>query len=346
MNPNKPAEVRRVLNGAAKFQKASLNNYELLQNLMHTLLRFREHKFAVSANIEGLFLQVGVLEQDQPSVRFLWRNDPNEVIVVYQYVRHIFGAKDSPTCANYALQRTAADNAVCFDDAARAVTFKFYMDDYLDSLPTPELALKRSKDLVELLAKGGFKLTMFACNFPALTAELNESELPLDTEQTKSISDILGTSSHVLGLKWDHSSDCLVVSRGINKDVPSTLTQRAVLSLVAVFDPIGLVAPFTVRARLLLKDIWRVSGQQWDDQLSIDKSQKLTEWITELPRLSEMTIPRSYFSVDVDRIELHVFWDSSQDVFSAVAFLRGSRVWLPTKIRFCRLSSRKPVYLS
>ena len=152
------------------------------------------------------------------------------------------------------------------------------MDDYLDSLPTSELALRRSKDLVELLDKGGFKLTKFASNFPALTAELNVSELPLDTEQTKAISDTLGASSHVLGLKWDHSSDSLVVSRGINKDVPSALTQRAVLRLVAaVFDPIGLVAPFTVRARLMLKDIWRVSGQQWDDQLPTDIAQRISE---------------------------------------------------------------------
>ena len=96
------------------------------------------------------------------------------------------------------------------------------------------------------------------------------------------------------------------------------------LSFVAdVFDPIGLVAPFMVRARLLLKDIWRVSGQQWDDQLPTDIAQRISEWILELPRLSEMAIPRSYFPVDVDQIELHVFGDSSQEVFSAVAFLRG-----------------------
>ena len=154
------------------------------------------------------------------------------------------------------------------------------MDDFLNSFPTPELALKRSKALVKLLAKGGFKLTKFASNFPAFTAELNASELPLDTEQTRSISETLGTSSHVLGRKWDHSSDSLVVSRGINKDVPSTLTQRAVLSLVAaVFYPNGLVAPITVRARLLMKAIWRVCVKQWEEQLSTDTAQKFTEWI-------------------------------------------------------------------
>ena len=91
--------------------------------------------------------------------------------------------------------------------------------------------------------------------------------------------------------------------------------------VAAVFDTIGFVAPFTVTARLLLQDFWRVPGQQWDDQLSTDTAQKITEWINELPRLSEMTIPDSCFPVDVDQIELHVFADSSQEVFSAVGFL-------------------------
>ena len=63
-------------------------------------------------------------------------------------------------------------------------------------------------------------------------------------------------ASHVLGLKWDHNNDTLVVSRGTSSTVTKSLTQRLVLSQVSkVFDSISLVAPFTVGARLLLKDV-------------------------------------------------------------------------------------------
>ena len=108
VNPNKPGKVRRTLNGAAKFHGASLNKSlltgpDLLQNLINVLLRFT-HPSAVSADIEGMFLQVGLFPCDQPSLRFLWREDPTSNVVVHQYTRHIFGAKDSPTCANYAFQ--------------------------------------------------------------------------------------------------------------------------------------------------------------------------------------------------------------------------------------------------
>ena len=84
------AKVRRVLIGASKFQGHSLNNGfltgpDMLQSLIHILLRFRQHKYAVSADIEGLFRQIWVIQKDQLSPRFLWREDPASQIAVYQF---------------------------------------------------------------------------------------------------------------------------------------------------------------------------------------------------------------------------------------------------------------------
>ena len=175
VHPHKPGKVRRVLNGAAKFQGQSLNNAlltgpDLLQSLIHILFRSRQYPHAVSADIEGMFLQVGVNPEDRPSLRFLWREDPAFEIAVYQYIRHIFGSKDSPTCANYALRQTATDNKATFPEAARSVLSNFYMDDYLESSSTVEEATRKAKDLVTLLSLGGFKLTKFVSNVPSIPA--------------------------------------------------------------------------------------------------------------------------------------------------------------------------------
>ena len=125
------------------------------------------------------------------------------------------------------------------------------MDDYLDSVESPERALKRSKELVPLLHLGGFTLTKFVSNAPNL-ADRNDGS-PQSTEPRVNASS-KEDSSHVLGLKWDHNNDTLVVSRSTSSKLNKSLTQRLVLSLVSkVFDPIGLVAPFTVGARLLPK---------------------------------------------------------------------------------------------
>ena len=330
VHPHKPGKVRRVLNGAAKFHGHSLNSAlltgpDLLQNLIHVLLRFRQHPYAVSADIEGMFLQVGVIPADQPSLRFLWREDPTTEVAVFQYARHIFGSKDSPTCANYALKRTATDNQSEFPEAAASVCNNFYMDDYLESSQTVQQATQKAEDLVKLLARGGFKLTKFVTNVPSILSRLQpNTELPQGEIKVLPTAE---DSSHVLGLKWNHRADTLVVSRGTSPDLNKTITQRVVLSLVsAVYDPIGLVAPYTVKARLLLKDIWRLSGQQWDDDLPEDIVTKFLDWSRELPGLSEIVIPRSYFKQTVEKLELHLFGDSSQDVFSAVAFLRGKLV--------------------
>ena len=146
------------------------------------------------------------------------------------------------------------------------------MDDYLDSVESPKKAINRSKELVHLFHLGGFKLTKFESNVPNLADRIDGS--PQSTEP-KVIVSCQEDSSHVLGLKWDHTIDTLVVSRGTSCTITKSLTQRLVLSLVSkVFDPIGLVAPFTVGARLLLKDIWRVTGQQWDDELPQDMVQR------------------------------------------------------------------------
>ena len=214
-------------------------------------MRFRQHPYAVSADTEEMFLQVGVIPEDRPSLRFLWREDPATDEAVYQYVRHIFGSKDSPTCANYALQQTARDNKTQFREAANSVETHFHMEDYLESSPTVNEATKKAQDLVEMLAKGSFKLT----NVPSLVNNVDPNS-QLSTETTEKVLATDEETSHVLGLKWNHSRDTLVVSRGTTPDLNQPITQRVVLSLVsAVYDPIGLVAPYTVTARLLLKDI-------------------------------------------------------------------------------------------
>ena len=227
---------------------------------------------------------------------------------------HIFGAKDSPTCANYALQRTARDNVNQYPEATKAVLENFYMDDYLDSVESPERALKRSKELVHLLHPGGFELTKFVSNVLNLADRIDGST---QSTEPKVIASSQEDSSPLLGLKWDHINDTLVVSRGTSSTVTKSLTQRLVLSLVSkVFDPIGLVEPFTVGTRLLLKDIWRVSGQHWGEKLKKDTVERFLEWSVEPPKLAKITIPRIYFSGNFE-------YDSSKEIFSAVAFLRA-----------------------
>ena len=79
---HKPGKVQHVLNGAANSHGSSLNDALLnrvnfIQKLIHVLIRFRQNQYTVSADIEGMFLQVGVIPQDQPSHCFFVVDGPS-----------------------------------------------------------------------------------------------------------------------------------------------------------------------------------------------------------------------------------------------------------------------------
>ena len=172
-----------------------------------------------------------------------------------------------------------------------------------------------------MLTKGGFTLTKFVSIVRGVLSTLNRMENPATGNVKALVAE--DDSSNVLGLEWNYRFDTLDISRGTTPDRISTLTLRVLLSLVsAVYDPIGLVAPYTGKARLLLKDNWRLSGQQWDDNLPDHIVDKFVAWIEELTKLNEVTILRSYFVKQAEKIEIHVFGNNSHDVFLSVVFLR------------------------
>ena len=76
-NPNKPGKVRVVFDCAAKFRGYSLNDKllhgpDLVNSLTGVLMRFRQENIAVMGDIESIFHQVNVSEEDTESLRFLW----------------------------------------------------------------------------------------------------------------------------------------------------------------------------------------------------------------------------------------------------------------------------------
>ena len=132
-NPNKPGKVLRVSNAAPTFKGNSLNSNLLtgpnsLNNLVGLLFRFIENPVAIRADIETMFIQVGIIETDQPSMRFLWPTERS--IKQFHYTRLILGARCSPTTAIVVLQKTASDfspNQAVKD----LVNNSFYMKDFV-----------------------------------------------------------------------------------------------------------------------------------------------------------------------------------------------------------------------
>ena len=128
------------MDAAAKHDGVSLNDKlhtgpDLLNSLVGVLLRFREQRVGLADDIEPMFHQVQIIE-DQPAL--MWRNlELERPADVYQIVVMLFRAASSPRMTNYVLRKTALDNRqdVAFSlDTIKSVEKNFYMDDFLKSV--------------------------------------------------------------------------------------------------------------------------------------------------------------------------------------------------------------------
>ena len=126
-------KFRVVHDCAARFGGISLNDCllsgpDMTNSLIGVLLRFRLGKFAFTADIKSMFLQVYVDPKDRDALRFLWWPDNDLTLppADYQMLVHLFGAKSSPACANYALKKVADDNATnASNEALKTVRKEF-----------------------------------------------------------------------------------------------------------------------------------------------------------------------------------------------------------------------------
>ena len=113
-----------------------------LNDLVGIILRSREKPIFITADIGDFFMQVGVRKEARKFLQFSWNDDFIKPPKEFDYQRHIFGARDSPAGAIYALQQAARDNAENYPDILETVTIDFYMDDFVKSVGSTEEALQ------------------------------------------------------------------------------------------------------------------------------------------------------------------------------------------------------------
>lgn len=315
-------KVRMVFDAAARNNGKSLNDAirsgpKLQRELTDVLTRFRRAPVALSGDISEMFLQVGLHEEDRRYHRFLWRDldstkDPDH----YEFQRLLFGNRASPFCSQHVLHTHAKVHATDYPQAAETVDNSMYVDDVLDSCETVDEALHLRRELSDMLTKCSFKLRKWSSNDPAVIndvpAEDRLQRLEIQEEESPKIK--------TLGILWEAENDVFTF-RVKPPDVNMKPTKRNVLSAIStLFDPLQFLSPFTVRAKVLMQEIW-IAGVGWDDVLPDNLIAKWRKWISELPELSNVTIPRCLRQPSPSQTCLHVFSDASKEAYASVAYL-------------------------
>ena len=105
----KTEKLRVDFDCASKYQGKSLNDRclpgpDLLNRLLHILLSFRQHRYAIQADVEAMYNQVRIPYEDKDALRYLWYEGQD--LKHYRMKSHLFGGVQCASNSTYALQNT------------------------------------------------------------------------------------------------------------------------------------------------------------------------------------------------------------------------------------------------
>ncbi|KAL0199202.1 hypothetical protein M9458_007742, partial [Cirrhinus mrigala] len=292
--------------------------------LLGVLLRFRQYAVAISGDIRAMFHQIRLLPEDQPLLRFLWRDmERDRVPDIYEWRVLPFGTTCSPCCATYALQRHVRDKADGNEEVAESVQQSFYVDNCLQSLQSQHQAKKLIDKMRALLTSGGFDIRQWASNVPNVIAHLPVEAKSESCELWLSASKSDPQES-TLGLMWHCSQDTFGYKHRPVSTNGDTSMRTVYRILASQYDPLGYIIPFTTRAKILVKTLWK-KVESWDEPLPADLLSEWQAWEEELPNLQQITLARCYTPACNNTsatIDMHVFCDASEKAYGSVAYLR------------------------
>ncbi|XP_028407170.1 uncharacterized protein LOC114529555 [Dendronephthya gigantea] len=323
-------KCRAVFDASAKgLEGVSLNDCllpgpALQPDLVSLLIRFRCHRIGMMADVRKMFLQIKIASEDQNAHCFLWRDmDPNSEIKTYCMTRLPFGDVSSPYEAIATMHHHADQCKVVYPEAARVIKEDTYVDDCLTGCETETMGRKLYSDLVEIMKIGGFDLLKWATNSKSLL-----SYIPADQRASSWLVCLDNESDPLkaLGLSWDTVDDVFLFHQGDKLlQTPDPETKRSVIGISSkLFDPLGFLSPFTIRAKILYQKLW-IRGASWDDSLDEEIKNEWQKWKEELEHLNLIRISRSFLidlGLEIVSVQLHGFSDASPSAYGAVIYLR------------------------
>lgn len=272
----------------------------------------------------------------------------------------LFGANCSPFIAQHIKNKNATRFKDELPEATDAILKSHYMDDYIESLDNIETARKMIKSVSYIHHQGGFEIRNWISNKQEVLTNMPQETLSDKAIKIKSACDEL--PERTLGLLWYPASDSFGFDLSL-KRVPTDIlklqrkpTKRELLRIfMSIFDVFGFLAPFTVKAKIMLQNTWKCNIN-WDDEISDNENKTFQDWILELNLLQHLRVPRYHFANPKAReqdnassnsdcqnettLELHVFCDASPAAYAAVAYYRQILAHTQMHISFIACKSR------
>ncbi|KAL7724628.1 hypothetical protein ACLKA6_013862 [Drosophila palustris] len=251
------------------------------RELILSLLRFRLNRYALTADIRKMYRQVSISDDDRRFQLIVWRENPSDELKIYRLNTVTYGTASAPFLAIRCLQELGLRHKDTHVLGSEVICNDFYVDDMLTGADNLDTLKAICAQVSEILNSGGFQLAKWFSNHPNLIEEGgNEKLLSFnDTDSTKT-----------LGMRWTPSSDTF---RYYLDDCFTELspTKRNILSVAArMFDPLGLLSPISIRAKILLQELWRMQ-LPWDDTMPMEMHSRWEKFKENLLELHKIAIP-------------------------------------------------------
>lgn len=287
---------------------ALLGGPTIQDNIFSLLLRFRIHKYVLTGDIEKMYLQIRIQQQDQKFLRILWRDDDGE-IGIYQFNRLIFGLKPASYIATRCIQQLAEEEESRFPGASQTLKRDLYVDDLLTGADSIAEVIKLQEETTQLLREGGFNLRQCASNAKEVLRAIPDRCVNLQLQ--KSDDTILKT----LGVHWDSGSDRITYT--VRPVARARITKRHIFSEVAkIYDPLGLLNPVIVIAKLIIQELW-TAKVDWDESLPTALYTRWEAFVAGLNQLNNVSFDRRVIQSQNAHVELHGFCDASERAYGA-----------------------------
>lgn len=288
----------------------------LVNDLCSILLRFRIHKFGLSTDIEKAFLHVKLDDSDRDFTRFLWvsnPDDPESDLDVYRFRVVLFGSVSSPFMLNATLRlHLSSQNS----EVAKDIQQNLYVDNIISGGTTEHSVTQYFKEARAIMSKANFNLRSWASNSQYLQTVAHKEKVVDENEVV-----------NLLGLHWNTTKDYLgFIPKKFDLTSNSIVTKRKILQDSSkIFDPLGFLSPITIRAKLLIQELWQ-KNMDWDEPLDQPTTNNWNSIANDLQIAAKATIPRCYFdhnnSNNIHFPQLHVFADASTKAYGAVVYIQ------------------------
>ncbi|KAL0871503.1 hypothetical protein ABMA27_005221 [Loxostege sticticalis] len=306
--------------------------------LIDILLRFRLHKYVVTADIEKMFCNILVSPEQRHLQSIFWRTHINNPIETYTLNTLSFGLKSAPHIATRCLLQLSheitqakhlhssgmkSSSSAVATRAAEAIASSFYLDDLLYGGDDKQQVTDTILEVQRVLKSAQFHLRKWKSNSKEIEGIVSHitnapTHTPTHLTNTRFRED---DTCKVLGLEWSSTADVLLYCTKLQL-IPSLITKRAILSrLSSIFDPLGLIGPIIVVGKCLIQKLWR-DKTGWDEPIPNHLLDLWNSFYSKLHCLTQLKLPRQVVIEYSQSFQLHGFSDASNVAYGAAIYTR------------------------